>query len=58
MKFSQVSQAAQVVNLLKKVEELVAVIDMDPLKKAKVQATVAKMKTDFMDGANIEPDVA
>ena len=56
MKFSQVAQAAQIVNLLKKLSELVGQIDMDALKQAKVQASLAKITTDFMDGANIDPD--
>ena len=58
MKFSQVAQAAQAVNLLKRLEELINGIDMDAVKKAKVVATVTKLKTDFMDGANIEADTS
>jgi hypothetical protein len=56
MKFSQVAQAAQSVAQLKRLEDLIGGIDMDATKKAKVLATVAKLKTDFMDGTGIEPD--
>jgi hypothetical protein len=56
MKFSQVAQAAQIVNLLKKLTDLVSQVQMDPVKQAKVQASLAKITTDFMDGANIDPD--
>jgi hypothetical protein len=56
MKFSQVAQAAQIVNLLKKLTELVNQVDMEQLKKDKVLLSLGKITTDFMDGANIDPD--
>jgi hypothetical protein len=56
MKFSQVALAAQIVTLLKRLTDLVGQVDMDSVKKAKVQASLAKITTDFMDGANSDPD--
>lgn len=58
MKFSQVQQAAAIVSTLKRLHDLIILLDMDATKKAKVMATVAKLNADFMDGANIEPDTA
>ena len=56
MKFSQVAKVAQVTALLNTLAKQVNDIDMNQVKKDKVLATVAKLKTDFMDGAGIEPD--
>ena len=56
MKFSQVAKVAQVTALLNTLEKQVGDIDMNQVKKDKVLATVAKLKTDFMDGAGIEAD--
>jgi hypothetical protein len=56
MKLSQVQKASTIVTLITRLEILVADIEIDPVKKAKVTASLAKLKVDFTDGAGLEAD--